>query len=245
MNLISASYGNDSVAMIQWAHEAVLSAVTVVYCNTGWAAPYWAQRVEKGEALAKSYGFATHRVKSAGMEQLVRDRKGFPANQYQFCTAELKAFPINDWMDEIDPKGEAVMNIGKRRDESEARKTTEEYIYESEYHGGRTVRHPLFAHTQAMRDELLDRAGFGVLPHRSRECSPCVNANRQDFLDLTPGEIERVNKLEVEIARPMYRPKRFGAMGIYGVVAWAEKGRNRGDIEIEESNCGDMFGCGM
>ncbi len=48
--VISVSYGNDSVAMIQWAHEQRLHGVVVAYCDTGWAAPSWAQRVEHCEA---------------------------------------------------------------------------------------------------------------------------------------------------------------------------------------------------
>jgi 3'-phosphoadenosine 5'-phosphosulfate sulfotransferase (PAPS reductase)/FAD synthetase len=39
MNVISSSYGNDSVALMQWAKERSLPDVTVAYCNTGWAAP--------------------------------------------------------------------------------------------------------------------------------------------------------------------------------------------------------------
>jgi hypothetical protein len=41
----------------------------------------------------------------------------------------------------------------------------------------------------------------------------------------------------------MFRPKRFGAMGIHGVIVWAKEGRSRGDIEEEEAECGGMYGC--
>jgi len=36
--VIFASYGNDSIALIQWAHEHNLKNVTVAYSDTGWAA---------------------------------------------------------------------------------------------------------------------------------------------------------------------------------------------------------------
>lgn len=36
--VLSASYGNDSIAMLRWAYEQELADVTVVYCDTGWAA---------------------------------------------------------------------------------------------------------------------------------------------------------------------------------------------------------------
>jgi 3'-phosphoadenosine 5'-phosphosulfate sulfotransferase (PAPS reductase)/FAD synthetase len=140
MNIISSSYGNDSVALIRWAHEQRLPDVEVVYCDTGWASPTWAERVAKMSSL---------------------------------------------------------------------------------------------------------RAGVEVLPHRSLECNPCVNANRQDFLRLMPGEIDRVNDIEVEIGKPMFRPKRFGVLGIHGVMVWAKEGRNRQSIEDEEEACAGLFGCGL
>lgn len=244
MYVISSSYGNDSTALIQWAHERGLEGVTVAHCDTGWAAHNWAQRVEKGRALAVKYGFKVATCQSKGMEQLVRDRKGFPGNGMQFCTTELKIMPFLDWIDSVDPDCKATVLIGKRRAESNARKDIPE-TYESEIHGGRTVWHPLCAHSDEERNELLMRAGVEILPHRSRECHPCVNANRQTFLSLTSGEIERVNALEVEIGKAMFRPKRFGALGIYGVIAWAKDGRNRGSIEDEKAECASLFGCGL
>lgn len=243
-HIISASYGNDSSAMMQWAYENVLKNVVVVYCDTGWSAPGWNQRIAAGEAVAKSMGFDVVRLKSIGMADLVRKKSGFPGNGQQFCTLFLKGIPFSEWLDEFDIDRTAIIMIGKRREESEARKDTPEFIYNSDYHGGRTVWHPLYMHTEAERDALLQKCGLEKLSHRSKECSPCVNANRADFLRLTPGEIERVNDLEVEIGKPMFRPKRFGAMGIHGVLAWAKDGRARGDIELEEENCSGLFGCG-
>jgi 3'-phosphoadenosine 5'-phosphosulfate sulfotransferase (PAPS reductase)/FAD synthetase len=245
MNVISSSAGNDSLAMIQWSIEQKILDVHVVFCDTGWSAPGWMSRVEKVHAYAQANGMQTHIVKSIGMPDLVRTKKGFPGNAQQFCTAHLKGIPFLEWIDENDKSLEAVVMVGKRRAESEARKDTPEYIYNSDYHGGRTLWHPLFLHTHAERDELIKRSGFDVLPHRSLECNPCVNANRQDFLRLTPGEIERVNDLEVEIGKPMFRPKRFSALGIYGVITWAKEGRDRGDFAEEDAQCASLFGCGL
>lgn len=241
---ISASYGNDSMAMIRWAHETGLDDVAVVYCDTGWSAPGWGLRVNAGEAKAKEYGFDVVRVKSIGMEQLVRIKKGFPGNGQQFCTAHLKGIPFLEWIDEVDPDRKAIVMVGKRRAEGEARKDTPEFIHDSVYHGERTLWHPLYQHTDEERDALLERAGIEKLPHRSKECSPCVNANRSDFLRLTPGEIQRVSNLEVAVSKPMFRAKRFGALGIHGVIVWAKDGRNVASIEQEESSCYGLFGCG-
>ena len=244
MKIISSSYGNDSVAMIQWAHERALPDVTVAYCDTGWAAPYWPQRVERGEALAHSYGFEVRRLKSLGMAELVRMKKGWPGNGQQFCTAHLKGLPFLQWADEADPACRATVLIGKRRAESEKRRDTPEFIEASEHHGGRRLWHPLYLHTDEEHNALLASAGFESLPHRSLECNPCVNANRADFQRLTPGEIERVNDLEAEIGKPMFRPKRFGAVGIHGVIKWATDGRDRKSFDDEEAECASLFGCG-
>ena len=248
-HVISASYGNDSVAMIQWAHETGLEDVTVVYCDTGWAAPGWDKRVEQGERLAKYYGFATVRLQSLGMEELVRMKKGWPGNAQQFCTMHLKGIPFLQWLDDADPEYRATVLVGKRRTESRARAATPEFIHDSEYHGCRTLWHPLYQHSDQERDQLVRRSGLPLLPHRSQECSPCVNANRSDFLLLTPEQIERVNTLEVEVGKPMYRPKRFQTMGIFGVIAWAKHGTADKRLEAETDffggGCDGAYGCGL
>lgn len=146
VNVISSSYGNDSVALIQWAHEQALPDVTVAYCDTGWSAPGWPVRVLRGEELARSYGFQTARCESVGMPALVRQRKGWPGNGMQFCTSELKIFPFINWIDEADPLAISTVLIGKRRAESDKRKDTPEFIDSSEIHGNRRVWHPLYAH---------------------------------------------------------------------------------------------------
>jgi 3'-phosphoadenosine 5'-phosphosulfate sulfotransferase (PAPS reductase)/FAD synthetase len=231
--------------MVQWAIEKDIPDLHLVFCDTGWAAPGWMLRVERVHAWATKHGVQAHIVNSIGMPDLVRIKKGWPGNGQQFCTAHLKGLPFLEWIDEVDPECKAVVMVGKRRAESRKRADTPEFVYGSEYHGGRTLWHPLYLHTDDQRNALLSRAGFDPLPHRSLECNPCVNANRGDLLRLTPGEIERVNELEVEISQPMFRAKRFGALGIHGVIAWARDGRERGDIDEEKSQCAGLFGCGL
>lgn len=173
MYVISSSYGNDSVAMIQWAAEQGLENVIVSYIDTGWAAATWLPRVAQCEHWVTSLGFKVVRLKAAmGFEELIRHKKGFPSQRYQWCSAVLKGLPFLTWIDEWDSGCSATVMIGKRREESIARADTPEFIGSSEHHGGRKVWHPLYLHTEAMRDALLARAGFPVLPHRSQECAP-------------------------------------------------------------------------
>lgn len=250
MNVISSSYGNDSIALIQWAHENNLPDVIVAYCDTGWAAPGWDQRVAQGEFLCDLYGFEVAHIHSIGMEELVKMKKGWPCNQYQFCTMHLKGVPFLEWLDPIDPTHQANVLIGKRRAESKKRADTPCYIMNSEYHGERMVFHPLYLLSHEERDELVKRAGMEILPHRSQECSPCVNANRDDFLLLTKEQIENVNRIECDLGKPMIRPKRYQGMGIYGVMMWAKYGtqlkrENMDDDPMEDEGCGSPFGCGL
>jgi len=249
MNIISSSCGNDSVALIQWAIENELPDLVITYLDTGWAAPGWDKRIDAVKAYCKIQGIEFITIESMGMESLVKMKKGFPANQYQFCTQHLKGVPFLTWIDKYDPKSNAKVLIGKRRVESRARANTPEFIENSEYHGGRTLWHPLYKHTDKMRDELLKSTGLEVLPHRSQECSPCVNANKNDFLMLTGDQIKRVSDLEVEIGKPMFRAKRFGAMGIHGVMSWAKYGKRKMRLEPNEvmvgSGCDGHYGCGL
>jgi hypothetical protein len=197
------------------------------------------------EEYAARCGFRPVRVRSLGMAELVRTKKGWPGNGQQFCTAHLKGLPFLQWIDDADPEAEWVVMVGKRRAESRARANTPEFIPDSEHHGGRVLWHPLFQHTDSDRDALLYRAGFAPLPHRSLECNPCVNANRQDFLRLRPEEADKVSRLEVEIGKPMFRPKRFNAVGIYGVLMWAHHGKDHSEDVVDESGCSAVFGCGL
>ena len=249
MNVISSSYGNDSIAMIQWAHECDLQDVKVVYIDTGWASPSWVDRVEMCEKFAIKCGFEVVRIiPEVQFEDLMIKKKGFANQRYQFCSGMLKGIPFLNWIDVVDEDCEATVLVGKRREESQSRKNTPEYVYDSEYHGGRLLWHPLYKHTEADRDELLGRAGFDVLPHRSLECSPCVNANRLDFQSLTQADIDKVAALEAKVGKNMFRPKRHnGAEGIAEVVKWAKYGAGKYNPKQDDLfilGCGSPYGCG-
>lgn len=248
-HVISASYGNDSMAMLQWAHEHCIQDVTVAYCDTGWAAPGWELRVAEGEALAQRLGFKTVQLQSMGMEALVKMKSGFPMHGQQFCTAWLKGLPFLQWIDDMDPECSAIVMIGKRRVESEGRKGTPEWVEASEYHGGRKVWHPLYLHSDDTRDALLRRACVEKLLHRSDECSPCANANRGDLRRLSGRQIGKLAALEEAVGQPMFREATHGgAQGIEQAVRWAKYSPGQykpGIDDLFEVGCGSPFGCGL
>lgn len=252
--VIKASYGNDSIALIQWMHENPIGACTltkpkiaVLYNDTGWASDEWPARVERGEILARLYGFYPHKTTSTGLESLVRKKKSWPRQGIQFCTAELKMVPTEAWLSEHDPQSQSIVVIGVRREESKNRANYPEW---SEGLDGRKVWAPLATVEEVERDQLISRAvWFDILPHRSMECFPCINSNRSDIIELSknPARIAKINDIEISMGftsnnkpRTMFRPYRYmGATGINEIVRWAKAGH--GKFELDDGN--DSSGC--
>ena len=235
--VIFASYGNDSVALIQWAHENNLSDVHIAYGDTGWAADWWIARVEKGEQWAKSLGFNTHRIESEGMESLVMRKKAWPrggGGKYQFCTEALKKLPAQKWLSENDPNREATCMVGVRREESENSRDAPEWVTESKDHGYRELWQPLVRHTEKERDSLALKSPLPLLPFRSKECYPCVNARKQELRQLDEATRFRVWRIEQASGtnskgneRVMFSPARHGgAVGIDAVIEDAKHDMN-------------------
>ena len=237
--VVKASYGNDSVALIQWLREAGAKTATILYNDTGWANTGWTGRVEQMEAWARGLGFQTARTQSVGMDRLVHDRKGWPRQGIQFCTEHLKMKPTAAWLEREDPERVTVAVIGVRRCESENRRKFPEIELGRDW---RWIWAPLVDHDDAMRDALLRRAGIEPLPHRSDECFPCINSNRADILRLTEDRIAEISALETDLGftskgkpRTMFRPYRYmGATGIREIVRWAKS--ERGRFSLDDGN---------
>ncbi|MDE2096584.1 MAG: phosphoadenosine phosphosulfate reductase family protein [Patescibacteria group bacterium] len=251
--VIKASYGNDSVALIQWAAENELEHVAVLYNDTGWAKRDWLSRVEELENWVSRLGFDPHRTSSIGLEALVRKKKGWPRQGIQFCTAELKMAPTRKWLDENDPYALSTSVVGVRREESANRASHPEW---SVGFDGQTVWAPLVRHTTQDRDDLLKRAGVEPLPHRSSECFPCINANRADIVQLSEdeGRVAEIEALEKDLGftakgspRTMFRPYRYmGATGIREIVRWAKSPRGKFELDDGEGGSGCETGwCGV
>lgn len=249
--VIFASYGNDSIALIQWAHEHNLKNVAVAYSNTGWAADWWPARVAQAEAWVRTLGFEPVQITSEGMVRLTLRKKAWPrggGGKYQFCTAALKEEPALRWLDALDPEKDVICMIGIRREESSNRTTFPEWIEESEKHGGRNLHAPLVLYTETDRDALLAKTPFEPLPRRSKECYPCVNARKKEIAALPDDKITAIFNVETLAGtnskgnpRVMFSPKRHkGAVGIIAVVKWA-----KGDTEPDTAEDGcDGGWCG-
>lgn len=249
--VIRASYGNDSVALIQWARESGLDGVVVLYSDTGWARESWAARVEQMEAWSQSLGFATDRTSSVGMEALVRSKKMWPQRLMQFCTKELKIVPTMAWLEKNDPDRRAIVLTGVRREESPHRATAPAFQICSANDGGRCVVSPLVSYAEPDRDALLRRAGFEPLPHRSEECK-CINSGRADIQRWDERDIAEISRIETSLGfsskgKPctMFRPNKFmGAVGINEIVKWAHSARGQYETPEERGEPCDEDWCG-
>jgi 3'-phosphoadenosine 5'-phosphosulfate sulfotransferase (PAPS reductase)/FAD synthetase len=233
--VISSSYGNDSIALIQWCIDKNLGNVAVVYMDTGWAAPFWKDRVDKGEELVLRAGFKSVYLESVGMESLIRKKKAWPSRLMQFCTEKLKMEPFHEFLASVDKDKDSIVMVGVRREESTARANWPEFLEESNKAAGRSVWSPLVNYTASERDELIKKAGFEVLTHRSQECYPCVNANKADLLMLDEERVQKIEDLEESLGftskgkpRTMFRPhKKMGAIGIREIIKWAHSPRGK------------------
>lgn len=241
--VIFVSYGNDSVALLQWAHEQGLEGVAVVFTDTGWAADGWMERVERCEAWVRRLGFTPHRTSSIGFRELARDKKGIPTQQFQWCSYILKIEPGARWLEQHDPDARAVCLVGVRREESQDRSDFPEWLVSSANHGGRFMLAPFASWGEQQRNEVIRRAGFEVLPGRSRECR-CINSNRNDMRRFTDADWRAIGEVEAEVGKTFFRPKRhMGAVGVTEVRKWAESERGQyqppealpGAVDLEDA----------
>jgi 3'-phosphoadenosine 5'-phosphosulfate sulfotransferase (PAPS reductase)/FAD synthetase len=234
MRVIFSSYGNDSLALIEWTRQRGHNNVIVAYSDTGWAADWWSARVEKAEEWARSIGYSTVRIASEGMAALVQRKSAWPrggGGTFQFCTGALKEEPALRWLATVDPEAQAICMVGIRREESRNRATFPEWTESSPKHGGRSLHAPLVTLLAHERDELLKSTPFQPLPYRSKECYPCVNAGKRELRLLDPQRIALIRDMEREAGtnskgneRVMFSPARHGgAVGIKAVVTEAQR----------------------
>ncbi len=240
-HVIIANFGNDSIALIEWARQQALSSLIVVSVDTGWAAAEWNQRIDavdhylqkhhiKHVRLAAEYSFA----------RLAQERKNFPSIKFHWCASFLKGLPILDWLDEVDPNLHATVVLAKRCQQASELRDLQEFMPESHAYGSRRVWCPLYQHTLEQRNQLVQQAGFDLIATRSLECDPCIYNQQADFERLDPARRSELAKLEQEIGRPMF------SVPIDVVVAtdFSDKDVSGNDKSVYYQGCGSEFACG-
>jgi hypothetical protein len=252
------SYGNDSIALIQWLHEYdqkhSLGKVVVLYNDTKWAATWWAARVENAEKnLVQRYGFIPARTTAKPWLRLLLEHNAWPDKLRRFCTEEQKIIPTQHWLAQHDPRGLAELVCGVRREESADRANWPEYVTSDATNEGRAQWSPLVFHTREQRDELIRRAGWEPLPHRSRECR-CVLANSQDIKTWSEEDIAEIEMIEKALGdynrerdftnKFMFHPhrKKGRPHGIRAVIEWAKQVKPK-DAKLEPAGGCDSGYC--
>lgn len=245
MHIIHSNFGNNSLALIQWAYEHNLADVTVCHIDTGWAANDWPEHVAHCEHFVHECGFAAvHLQPRVDFEQLMTIRNGFPAGKYQWCSLHLKGTTLLQWLNDVDPSTTAIILYGKRQCDSRQIDPIPEFIEASAHHGDRRVWHPLHAHTTEQRDALLARAGIRPLPHASHQCFPCINTPWNELQSIHEADIVKTEELEHDIAMPLFGHRvTSGATGIRQVVKRARIANDLADTDIR-FGCSAAFGCG-
>lgn len=237
MHIIFGNYGDNTVAVMQWAYVQRLNPVTVIHVATGTGSTAWLQRVEQGQQLARQYQFTSIALTpTRTFSELAQERKSFPNLKYQWCPTFLKALPLLNYLDEHDPRNEYTIVLGSRRQDSRARFRLSEFVAESEYYGDRKVWYPLFDTNNEERDRLIRAAGFEVLNQRSLECNPCVVKEYNDFSSFDSGVVNEINSLENKIKQTLFdRP--FVELVVEGKPAC-------GSLEHFDLGCGSRYCCG-
>lgn len=252
MFVVISNYGNESIALIQWAHDQRLDNVTVVNVDTGWSAPSWPAHVQHCKDWVLGLGMTPITLKpKVDFESLMRTQNGFPSRKFSWCANFLKALPILDWLDSptVDPVAEATIVLARRRYASRVNFDLPEWIEEEEKLGDRKVWHPLYLHDNDSRNDLIEKANFKVMPHRSLECDPCINSDLSDVLRMDVSVLQRTALLENELNSHLLDPHIYHEeQNLFKAIQKLEKSPKLDDFEPSElfdMGCGNAFGCGL
>lgn len=173
---------------------------------------------------------------------LIERKKMWPDPHARFCTEVLKVLPTISWLSVHDPEGRSEMILGVRREESFERRLWPEFVEGSDKNEGRDEWSPMVEVKEIERNALVVKAGFQVLPHRSRECR-CVLANSQDIKTWTEEDIRDIEAGEALLKKSkdqsnnfMFKPhdKKGNPHGIRAVVEWAKQVKTK---EPARSGC--------
>lgn len=126
----------------------------------------------------------------------------FPASQSQFCTQELKRYPLDARLLDLLAQGYEVESWrGIRRDESRKRADAPARERAAE---GWTVVHPIVEWTAQQVVDFVLAAGWRLNPLYSQGmhrvgCMPCINCRKDELLEIAkrfPEHIDRLREWE-------------------------------------------------
>lgn len=115
--VVTFSGGKDSLASLLYVKNNITENFEVVFCDTIWESALTYEHIKyvEKELNIKVKVLKSH--KYDGMVDLSKKKKRFPSTKARFCTEELKAYPMIDWL--LDEVQESVLIIqGIRAGES-------------------------------------------------------------------------------------------------------------------------------
>ncbi len=257
--VLITNFGDESIALIQWAlerrNQQKIQSLEIITVDTGWAAPQWASRVQLTSTWLESLGIKlTQLIPPANFTELVQTQGKFPTRKFQWCANFLKALPILDYLDEIDPQLNKTILLARRRSASRVNFDLPEFIPEEPKWGDRSVWHPLYLCSQEERDALIQKTPLPILGHRSLECDPCVNSDQKDLLRMDLSVIQRTADLEKKLSSQFLDPdlyQNFSTLDlVYEALLKANANFSSGfsydfSSELFDMGCGNTFGCGL
>jgi 3'-phosphoadenosine 5'-phosphosulfate sulfotransferase (PAPS reductase)/FAD synthetase len=251
MNVIITNFGDDSIALIQWAYEHRLENVYVLSVATGWEADSWQTRIQTGHQWIMSLGFNHQHIPAqATFSENILARQRFPSKKFHWCPSFLKGLAILDWLEKYDDAYDATILLANRSDMVK-NSAVKEFIEEHEHYDDRKVWMPLHNTCLKKRDQLIEATPFQPLNHRSLECQPCIYNTTKDFQQLSDNDCQRVVKLEKKIGAPMFFPEDYdGAKNVAEIkeMALKKEGKDQSTHSYYKgfsSSCSWSYGCGL
>jgi 3'-phosphoadenosine 5'-phosphosulfate sulfotransferase (PAPS reductase)/FAD synthetase len=152
-----------------------------------------------------------------------------PSRKAQFCTQELKRYPLDNYTFDLMSQGYRIESWrGIRREESQNRKDAKD---REETPEGWTIVHPIASWTaQQVIDYVLSK-GVKLNPLYSQGmgrvgCMPCINCNKDELLEIArrfPEHIERIRQWEELIGKACKR----------GFATWFSGSAEEGDTDAD------------
>jgi 3'-phosphoadenosine 5'-phosphosulfate sulfotransferase (PAPS reductase)/FAD synthetase len=100
--IVTFSGGKDSLAALLWVMNNFTKDFTTVFCDTGWENPVTYRYIDEIAGQLKLNLVKLKSKKFDGLIDLSKKKKRFPSSQRRFCTSELKALPMIDYiLDEV------------------------------------------------------------------------------------------------------------------------------------------------
>ena len=118
--IVTFSGGKDSLATLLWVRNNITKDFITVFCDTGWEHPLTYEYIQEIKTKLDLNLVIVKSKKYDGMVDMSAKKKRFPSTKARFCTAELKAIPMIDYI--LDNANDSIFVMqGIRAAESSSR----------------------------------------------------------------------------------------------------------------------------